>query len=797
MTDASPPTGDPLPTPPRRRLRFSVRSKVIFAVAFTALLVVLATSITGYYLRRNALLEEFQTLTRSIAATGAIGISGEDLALINSNEDAEEPEFLFIREKLKTIQKANGLTEEEIYILRPLDLDKFSTEFVVMLPQPPFIGNEYIIRPENREAFLKVLKEGKPGSTNIYQDDHGTWISGYAPILDRNGKVAAVLEVDAEISRFLVRANAEALTSLGVGMGVFAFALIPGIFLVNRFTSGLRVLKQALDRFDAGQDRVDLSLNTRDELEEVAESFNTMAAKLQESTEKLVESRDQLQATNLSLEQRTLELNRSLQLTNTIMATVQESLFLISRDGKILPGYSAVMEKMFGRSSLENSPFADLIRDRVTAKTFDLWERFMKVLFNEQKTNHLIPKLNPLKEVEIAIQLPDGRMQTKFFSFRFDRVWEDEKITYALVTVEDVTARIALNREIKESAARIERQAELLFGVIHVEPSQLREFISVSRNALEKASASLRDEGTTAGLSPAERQQAYRETIDRLFRTIHRIKGDAALLKVGYYEQKAHDLEDKLQRLRRQGVMDGKDFVPLVLDLSDMMQSFDDMSEVIGRIASMYGSTPPARPEETNGTLNPANLTALARNLAHKHGKLVELNITEFSENLIPPDYQRGMRDILVQMIRNSIVHGIEKPAEREAIGKPTSGTLQLQSVTEGNWLRIIYSDDGRGLDYESLARKAVELDSVRPGTLARLVDSENNQWKLDELNQLIFEPGLSTAAEAGIDAGRGVGLDLVRNTVTSWAGQVSVHTEPGAWCAFVIDLPMSPVKGT
>lgn len=783
--------------PPRRRFRFSVRSKAIFAVAITALLVVLASAITSYYLRRNALLEEFQTLTRSIAATGAIGISGEDLALITSNDDAEEPEFLFIRDKLRTIQKANGLTEEEIYILRPLDLANFSTEFVVMLPQPPFIGNEYIIRPENREAFLQVLKEGKPGSTNIYEDDHGTWISGYAPILDRDGKVAAVLEVDSEISRFLERANTEALTSLGVGAGVFVFALLPGIFLVNRFTSGLRTLKQALDRFDAGQEDVTVTLTTRDELEDVAESFNTMAGKLRESTEKLVDSRDKLQASNHALEQRTLELNRSLQLTNTIMATVQESLLLISPDGKILPGYSAAVEKMFGRSGLEHSPFADLIRDRVTAKTFDLWERFMKVLFNEQKTNHLIPKLNPLKEVEIAIHLPDGRMQTKYFAFSFDRVWENERITFALVTVEDVTSRIALNREIKESAARIERQAELLFGVIHVEPRQLREFIDLSRAGLEEASVSLRDEGTTAGLAPSERQAAYRETIDRLFRTVHRIKGDAALLKVGYYEQKAHDFEDKLQQLRRQTVLDGKDFVPLVLDLSEMMQSFDDMSEVVGRLSAMYGGAAPAKAREPDAELTGTSLAALAQTLAKRQGKSVQFNTTQFSHNLIPAAYQRGIRDALVQMIRNSIVHGVETPSEREALGKDPTGTLQLESILEGNWLRIVYSDDGQGLNYERLAQKAVELEATRPGILARLVDSANNQWHIEELNQLIFEPGLSTAAESGIDAGRGVGLDLVKHTVTGWSGQISVHTEPGAWCAFVIDLPIPPVKET
>jgi len=405
--------------------------------------VVLASSITGYALRQKALLEEFQILTQSIASTGAIGISGEGLKHIHSNQDVPGPEFQSTKRRIESIRDANGLRNEEIYILRPLDIKKFETEFVVMPGDKPFVGNVYTIRPENRTAFHKTYKEGKQAGTNIYHDEHGVWISAYAPIFDASGNVEAVLEVDAEISRFLERANQEFLQVLGVGIGAFIIAFIPGIFLVTRLTSGLYVIKKALDQFEATARSPDIQLNTHDELGDVARSFNEMASKLYASQEKLIN-------TNISLHTRTTELNQSLTLTNTIMNTVQESLMLITPEGKIESGYSAAVEKMFGRSHIQQMPLVDLVRDRVTGKTYDLTVRFLKLLFNENKTNHLIPKLNPLKEVEIIVEGQEAQMQFKYLSFTFDRVWKDKKIVQALVTVEDITPRIALTRELKE-----------------------------------------------------------------------------------------------------------------------------------------------------------------------------------------------------------------------------------------------------------------------------------------------------------------------------------------------------------
>jgi signal transduction histidine kinase/methyl-accepting chemotaxis protein len=771
--------------------------KALLAMGIVALVVVLASAITGFLLRRQAILEEFQALTRSIASTGAIGISGDDLALIRTNEDVEEPEFLLIKKRLEDIRDANELKNKEIYILRPVDRAAFTTEFVVMPDEVPFVGNVYTIRPENRAVFEWVIKEGKAQSTGIYNDEHGTWISAYAPIFDKERKVVALLEVDSEIGRFLRRAEQEALTEVAVGAGVFVLALLPGIYLVNRFTSGLRVLKEALVQFEKNQrDEVKVDIRSRDEVEDLGRSFNEMSAQLRVSTENLLATNARLETTNTALAQRTEELDRSLVLTNTIMATVQEGLCLIDGDGKIEPSYSAALETIFQRKNLGRLRFLDLIRDRVTGKTIELTERFMKVLFNPAKTNHLIPKLNPLKEVEISVQQPDGQIEVKYLSFSFDRVWQDQAIKQALVTIVDITPRIALTRELKESAARMERQAQLLFGVIHVDPALLKDFIEGARAELEGISEGLR-ESIEESLDAGERQQRYRERVHRIMRGVHRVKGEASVLKIAYYENAAHELEDKLVKLRGKPLIDGKDFIPVVLELSQMIQSLDDIKEVMAKVSSMYGAM--GRPSDAgDADVLVKSIAPFVGDLAAKYGKRAVFLAEHFSP-AVPPSIRRLLRDVLVQFVRNSMTHGIETPEERTAAGKNETARIELASAANESMLRVVYRDDGRGLDYDHIVRKAQELDSTTtPGLLASLIDPERQEWLIDRLNSVIFHPGFSTAAQGSVDAGRGVGLDLVLERVQSVGGSIAVHSEPGLYCEFVIDIPLgsTPANG-
>ena len=133
-------------------------------------------------------------------------------------------------------------------------------------------------------------------------------------------------------------------------------------------------------------------------------------------------------------------------------------------------------------------------------------------------------------------------------------------------------------------------------------------------------------------------------------------------------------------------------------------------------------------------------------------------------------------------LLRNAIAHGIETPRERVAAGKSEIGEIALDAVQRGNEVVLTVADDGGGLDFRRIREKAVET-----GLLAPDVELPEAQ-----LAQFIFMPGFSTASEVSQVAGRGVGMDVVRNEITSLGGRVEIASTPGRGTIFTITLPLT-----
>jgi two-component system, chemotaxis family, sensor kinase CheA len=136
----------------------------------------------------------------------------------------------------------------------------------------------------------------------------------------------------------------------------------------------------------------------------------------------------------------------------------------------------------------------------------------------------------------------------------------------------------------------------------------------------------------------------------------------------------------------------------------------------------------------------------------------------------------------LVHMIRNSVDHGLESPAERTARGKTPTGTILLSAAQESNQVVITIMDDGRGIDPAHVKRVAVQRGLMRPDEVV----SDR------EAIQLIFSEGFSTAAQVTDLSGRGVGLDVVLKSIERLNGLVEVETVPGVGTKFIIELPLT-----
>jgi len=151
-----------------------------------------------------------------------------------------------------------------------------------MLQQKTFIGDRYTIRAENRAAFLGAWNGGEPTATAPYRDEHGEWISGYAPIFDSAGRPVAVIEVDAEMSRLLTKGRDILLTSLALAAVAILVGSLPGLWLARNITRGLNQLAAGMRRFQAGDHAVQVLDKTGDEIEHLGAAFNEMILSLRE-----------------------------------------------------------------------------------------------------------------------------------------------------------------------------------------------------------------------------------------------------------------------------------------------------------------------------------------------------------------------------------------------------------------------------------------------------------------------------------------------------------------------------------
>jgi two-component system chemotaxis sensor kinase CheA len=171
----------------------------------------------------------------------------------------------------------------------------------------------------------------------------------------------------------------------------------------------------------------------------------------------------------------------------------------------------------------------------------------------------------------------------------------------------------------------------------------------------------------------------------------------------------------------------------------------------------------------------------MVRDLAKQKNKEVELVFsgedTEIDKTVID-----ALGEPLLHLLRNSIDHGIEPPAAREAAGKPRAGTIRLSASQESSHITISISDDGAGMDPLRVRRKAEEKGLISPEQ--QLTDSD--------IHQLVFLPGFSTADVVSETSGRGVGLDVVKKVIASFNGQIDVDSERGVGTRFSLKMPLT-----
>src|SRR3569833_2823161 len=414
--------------------------------------------------------------------------------------------------------------------------------------------------------------------------------------------------------------------------------------------------------------------------------------------------------------------------TRDILKTVREGFFLLDADYKIGSVWSDALTRMFSRNDFAGLSFEDLLKNLVPANTLATAMKYIKLLWGDRAHENLMKSINPLGQLEISMDNGHGGKETRYLQFDFHRVMGPKGIKHVLCSVGDITSSVLLAKELQESQENANAQLDMMLGMMHVDPLQLTSFLDTTETGLQLINAILKE--------PARTDGEFRKKLNGLFRELHSIKGEASALNLMSIANRVHSLEDMVTELKKMVELSGNDILPMGLKLAEL--------------------------------------------LAKDHHKKFKLQMTGLAE--VPTSYIATVKDCVIQMLRNSAVHGIEASEVRRSQTKDDVGVVRVDFRKAGDGFELVFEDAGAGISPDQLKAAAVRKQI--------LTEEEAAGMDTRAAMALIFRPGFSTQEEVSMGAGRGVGMDVVARSVYALGGKIGVSTNPGKFTRFKIVLP-------
>lgn len=524
-------------------------------------------------------------------------------------------------------------------------------------------------------------------------------------------------------------------------------------------------------------------------LHEIAESLDKTRAQLNGAHSELVQVNQLYENLSLQLEITESELKALKSESEAILANVKQGVFLINADGTIGGQYSEELKNIFQIPDAESRNFMRLLRPLVPEKHHLTISSYIQLLFNPKKNAQQLHRFNPLKRVELNFQSPEGGFAPKCVEFSFQRVLSDERIARVLVTAVDVTERMQMESKLREGEERREKQLELLCDLLNADNTQLRSFLKEAEMVIASVNATFR-----ANADQTTQTESIQDKVNQVFRMVHKLKSQATAVGLKLIEREVHQLEDLLNDLRRNSRASNEDLLNVLVRISGFQARLKEAGELIEKVASLCGggvsATRGAADRLVHNTPTAelmASTEELCRTVAARTGKKarIEWGVTGFDE--LPLTHQTALRDAIFQLVRNSVTHGIEVPEKREEREKDPCGliALTIKPVPECHAIHLTCRDDGNGLDVEAIRNRAVRDGMLQPDAAQTLPENE--------VYTMIFEPGFSTATAVSEDAGRGVGLDALHETITGQLkGEIQMEFGAGRYCQFELLIPVA-----
>jgi len=485
----------------------------------------------------------------------------------------------------------------------------------------------------------------------------------------------------------------------------------------------------------------------------------------------------------------------------SIMDNISQGIFNISLDGIISPGCSKELSNLFHKDleEIEEKSFDDACLPELIANRegeFSNWLNFVENAPDSMEWQEVVD-LAPFHERQFSLNGED-----KIYNFEYFKV-SNENETSIMIVIEDVTEQRLLEKQLSEARKEYESNLELLNNVMNLNSSELFSFLQECDHIMETVE------------SISSNSEIDNDTVNKIFRGVHSLKGGASTLNFSNLSEIAHTVEDYLDDLRRETESaDSKDIKSKVADIKNEL---NNIYSVVNRFnIQKHSHTPDVEKTVTinisdldsiriqlDETRDPnigisliedlkmiplnqceATLQNMVMDLTEKLDKKAALTIT--SECKLPYELFNRLSNPLIHLVRNSLDHGIESASEREKKGKNDIATIMIKSEEKDDQYVISIEDDGQGIQAEKVKDVALKKNLIKP-------DADMSE---EELIDLIFHPGLSTKNVVTEISGRGVGLDSVKHTIEELGGSLEVKNKKDFGTVFIIKIPSLANKG-
>lgn len=440
-----------------------------------------------------------------------------------------------------------------------------------------------------------------------------------------------------------------------------------------------------------------------------------------------------------------------------ILSAVREGLFLLTPQLRIGTQISESVSRIFGRRVKPGDDFLALLGPLVSEAVLSDAESYAGLLFAPHVKEDLVQSINPLSEVELAIVDALGKPRQRHLSLQFNRVMDGGQVRHLLVTVQDVSTRVELEQRLEGEQRRAQREFELLMRALETDPAALRRFIERAEAALLSVNELLRH------LDASSHHELARRTVDAVYRHVHGVKGEAAMLGLDLLSATAHDFETQLQALRESASFSGDALLALPLPLEDLLTRIQTLKR--------WGL------RERHGTAAASGLgerlAALVHRIATETHRPARLTHRLDALETLPPATRDAFEQIALQLVRNAVVHGIDPLPQRLALRKPSVGAIEVViEPADGDAQELVVRDDGAGLDADRVRQRLLSLGWFSQAQLLEMTP--------DQIVGQIFRAGFSTAATTTEHGGRGVGLDIVASLVRQLGARLLVSSRRG-----------------